>query len=107
MKSLVRDLFVLPVRIYQYCISPILPPSCRFSPTCSAYAAEAILRHGVLRGTFFALRRLARCHPFGGHGYDPVPPADLPLSRRKGDGPEGRGRDELSPDRKTDSGSCY
>jgi putative membrane protein insertion efficiency factor len=83
MKSLVRNLFVLPVRIYQYCISPALPPACRFYPTCSAYAAEAVLRHGVLRGTFLALRRLARCHPFGGHGHDPVPPAASDDLKRK------------------------
>lgn len=87
MKSLVRDLFVLPVRAYQCFISPILPPACRFYPTCSAYAAEAILRHGVLRGIFFALRRLVRCHPFGGCGYDPVPPEEYPLSPQKSAGP--------------------
>ncbi|MDR2055954.1 MAG: membrane protein insertion efficiency factor YidD [Desulfovibrio sp.] len=99
MSSLVRGLFVLPVRMYQYFISPILPPACRFHPTCSAYAAEAILRHGVLRGMFFALRRLIRCHPFGGYGYDPVPPANYPLSRRKKSEPDLGRQDEFSSGR--------
>ncbi len=74
MKMLLRGLCVLPIRIYQRCISPVRPPACRIYPTCSAYAVEAILRHGVLRGGWLALRRLARCHPWGGSGYDPVPP---------------------------------
>ena len=69
-----RTLCVLPIRVYKYCISPLLPPACRFYPTCSDYAREAILTHGVVRGGYLALRRLARCHPLGGHGYDPVPP---------------------------------
>jgi putative membrane protein insertion efficiency factor len=68
-----RAFCVLPIRLYRYCISPLLPPACRFYPTCSAYAMEAVLRHGLLRGGFLALRRLIRCHPFGGSGYDPVP----------------------------------
>ncbi|MDR3357939.1 MAG: membrane protein insertion efficiency factor YidD [Desulfovibrio sp.] len=108
MKNLVRHLFVLPVRMYQYFISPALPPACRFYPTCSDYAAEAVLRHGALRGAFLALRRLARCHPFGGYGYDPVPPAKRLSSRAETDKPApGRGRDEFSPDRQTASGSGY
>ncbi|MDD2966201.1 MAG: membrane protein insertion efficiency factor YidD [Desulfovibrionaceae bacterium] len=74
MSMFVRKLVLFPVRVYQYCISPLLPPSCRFYPTCSAYAVEAILVHGVLRGSWLTLRRLARCHPWGGSGYDPVPP---------------------------------
>ncbi len=61
------------IRGYQLLISPVLPPACRYLPTCSDYAAEAVLRHGALRGTWLALRRLARCHPWGGSGYDPVP----------------------------------
>lgn len=80
MSMLLRRLFLLPVRFYQYCISPLLPPSCRFIPTCSAYAVEAVMLHGVLRGGWLTLRRLARCHPWGGSGYDPVPP----LKRRDG-----------------------
>ena len=61
------------IRIYQLFISPMLGPSCRYLPSCSDYAAEAIERHGALAGTWLALRRLARCHPCGGSGYDPVP----------------------------------
>lgn len=63
----------IPIRAYQLLISPILPPSCRFLPSCSDYAAEAVTRHGVVGGLFLAVRRLARCHPWGGSGYDPVP----------------------------------
>lgn len=62
------------VRFYQKAISPWSPPSCRFQPTCSSYAIEAIESHGAARGSWLALRRIGRCHPWGGHGYDPVPP---------------------------------
>ena len=61
------------IRFYKLFISPLLPPACRYLPTCSDYAAEAIEKHGALRGTWLAARRLARCHPWGGSGYDPVP----------------------------------
>lgn len=61
------------VRFYQYGISPFTPPSCRFTPTCSQYALEALRKYGPLKGGWLTLRRLARCHPWGGHGYDPVP----------------------------------
>lgn len=64
---------ILAVRFYQLCISPFTPPSCRFTPTCSQYALEALRKHGPLRGGWLTLRRLARCHPWGGSGYDPVP----------------------------------
>ena len=73
MKQLVRRVAVLPIRFYQLCISPMLPPSCRFTPTCSQYAIEAVMRHGLLRGAWLAIRRILRCHPWGGSGYDPVP----------------------------------
>jgi putative membrane protein insertion efficiency factor len=59
---------------YQLLISPLLLPSCRFEPSCSHYAQEAIAKHGALRGLVLTLKRLARCHPWGGSGYDPVPP---------------------------------
>ena len=62
------------IRFYQRGISPVLPPSCRFHPTCSAYAHEAIDRFGAGRGSWLAFRRLIRCRPFGPSGYDPVPP---------------------------------
>ena len=61
------------VRAYQLFVSPVLPPSCRFLPSCSDYAVEAIERHGALRGIGLALHRLVRCNPWGGSGYDPVP----------------------------------
>ncbi|MDE6230107.1 MAG: membrane protein insertion efficiency factor YidD [Muribaculaceae bacterium] len=70
---LVRKLAVAPIRFYQGAISPLLPASCRFTPTCSQYAAEAISRHGIARGSLLALRRILRCHPWGGSGWDPVP----------------------------------
>ncbi|MBR7067236.1 MAG: membrane protein insertion efficiency factor YidD [Bacteroidales bacterium] len=61
------------VRLYQMFISPLFPPSCRFTPTCSAYAIEAFRRHGLIKGGYLTIRRLLRCHPWGGSGYDPVP----------------------------------
>ncbi|MEJ2218467.1 MAG: membrane protein insertion efficiency factor YidD [Gemmatimonadota bacterium] len=61
------------IRFYRRGISPLTPPSCRFTPTCSAYAEEAIGRYGAMRGGWMALRRLLKCHPFGPSGYDPVP----------------------------------
>jgi len=61
------------VRGYQLFLSPLLPPSCRFTPSCSQYAREAIMRHGAVRGTWLAARRLVRCHPFNPGGFDPVP----------------------------------
>lgn len=61
------------IRLYQRAISPLLPPACRFVPTCSVYAFEAIQRHGVWLGSWLAVRRLARCHPFCAGGFDPVP----------------------------------
>jgi putative membrane protein insertion efficiency factor len=61
------------IRVYQSTVGPALPPSCRFAPSCSQYAYEAIERYGVFGGSWLALRRLARCQPFGGSGYDPVP----------------------------------
>ncbi len=66
-------LLILPIRFYQRFISPLFPPVCRYTPTCSAYAIEALQKHGVVKGLWLALRRISRCHPWGGSGYDPVP----------------------------------
>ncbi|MFI5232300.1 MAG: membrane protein insertion efficiency factor YidD [Gemmatimonadales bacterium] len=68
-----RRLFILFVRAYQTGISPLLPPSCRYSPSCSAYAIEALEKHGAMRGGWLAIRRICRCHPFRPGGFDPVP----------------------------------
>ena len=65
--------FVLLVRFYQIAISPLKPPTCRYNPTCSSYALEALKRYGLFKGGMLAIKRIMRCHPWGGHGYDPVP----------------------------------
>jgi hypothetical protein len=70
---MLRAVFLAVIRFYRRGISPYTPPSCRYTPTCSAYAQEAIEKYGAGRGAWMALRRLLRCHPFGGKGYDPVP----------------------------------
>ena len=66
-------LVLLPVHFYRKCISPFTPPSCRYTPTCSQYMVEAVRKYGPFKGTWLGLKRLARCHPWGGSGYDPVP----------------------------------
>ncbi|MFQ6017322.1 MAG: membrane protein insertion efficiency factor YidD [Kiloniellaceae bacterium] len=71
--KLVRHILIGFVRVYQLALSPVLPMSCRYLPSCSQYACEALARHGVLRGGWLAIARIARCHPWGGDGYDPVP----------------------------------
>ncbi|MBE6259235.1 MAG: membrane protein insertion efficiency factor YidD [Prevotella sp.] len=71
-RMLVR-LLILPIRFYQICISPLLGPSCRFTPTCSEYARQALLKHGPIKGLYLAIWRILRCNPWGGSGYDPVP----------------------------------
>lgn len=65
--------FNIAVKIYQLLISPILPNSCRYTPTCSHYMVQAITKYGPIKGTWLGLKRIARCHPWGGHGHDPVP----------------------------------
>ena len=72
-KRVVAFPFILLVKFYQLCISPFTMPSCRYTPTCSEYALQAIRKYGPLKGGWLALKRIARCHPWGGHGYDPVP----------------------------------
>jgi putative membrane protein insertion efficiency factor len=70
------------IRLYQLTLSPWLGRQCRYEPTCSHYAAEAVTRHGVRRGVWLAARRLGRCHPWGRSGYDPVPPVGALPARR-------------------------
>ena len=64
---------ILPIRFYQKCISPLFPPVCRFTPTCSQYAVEALRKHGPIKGLYLSVKRILRCNPWGGSGYDPVP----------------------------------
>lgn len=73
MKNPVTQLLIYPIRLYQRYISPMLPPACRYTPTCSQYAVEALQKHGPVKGLYLAVRRILRCHPWGGSGYDPVP----------------------------------
>ena len=73
MLKLITYPFILLVRLYQIAISPLKPPTCRFTPTCSSYALEALKRYGLFKGGMLAIRRIMRCHPWGGSGYDPVP----------------------------------
>lgn len=68
-----RNILVFLVRIYRRAMSPLLPPSCIYTPTCSAYAEEALKKHGAFRGTIFSIKRILRCHPWHTGGYDPVP----------------------------------
>ena len=70
---MIAKLFILLARAWQLGPSVILPPSCRYNPTCSSYAIVALRRYGAAKGGWLALKRIARCHPWGGHGYDPVP----------------------------------
>ena len=72
-RRFLTGLLVLPIRLYQRIISPLLPPRCRYTPSCSQYAVEALRKHGPLKGLWLAVYRIVRCNPFGGFGYDPVP----------------------------------
>ena len=65
--------FIFIIKIYQWMVSPLLGPSCRFTPTCSQYSIEAFKKHGMLKGLWLTIKRIVRCNPWGGHGYDPVP----------------------------------
>ncbi len=69
MKGFLRKMILF----YQYGISPLFPPSCRFDPVCSSYALQAVKKYGTIKGGYLALKRIIRCHPFGKRGYDPVP----------------------------------
>jgi len=71
--EVIRKIATLPILFYQYAISPLLPSSCRYTPTCSEYSKQAVLKHGLLKGGKLAIKRIGSCHPWGGSGYDPVP----------------------------------
>lgn len=73
MKRILTAILLVPIYFYKYFISPLTPPSCRFTPTCSEYAVQALKKHGPFKGLYLTIRRLMRCHPWGGSGYDPVP----------------------------------
>ncbi|MFT4032769.1 MAG: membrane protein insertion efficiency factor YidD [Siphonobacter sp.] len=68
-----QKIFIFLIKVYQILLSPYLGNSCRYTPTCSAYAIQAIQKYGPWKGSWLAIRRISRCHPWGGHGYDPVP----------------------------------
>jgi len=70
---MLKKLFILPIKFYQYAISPLLGPTCRFQPTCSHYMVGAIQEWGVIKGIWLGLKRISKCHPWGPHGHDPVP----------------------------------
>ena len=72
LSNVIKKILILCIRFYQIFISPLFPPRCRFYPTCSAYAIEAIEKKGVLKGGWMAIKRICRCHPFNPGGYDPV-----------------------------------
>lgn len=68
-----KSLVLFSIRFYQHAVSPLFPPSCRYTPTCSTYAYEAVMKYGALKGSWMAVKRILRCHPFHSGGYDPVP----------------------------------
>jgi hypothetical protein len=76
-------LLIIPVKIYQWILSPLLPSTCRYFPSCSQYAIEALRVHGPVKGLIMGTRRIISCNPWGGHGHDPVPPKGTPLFRFK------------------------
>ncbi|MDR0420649.1 MAG: membrane protein insertion efficiency factor YidD [Prevotellaceae bacterium] len=73
LKTIVIFPFILLIKFYQICLSPLKPPTCRFTPTCSEYALTALKKHGLIKGLWLAAKRILSCHPWGGSGYDPVP----------------------------------
>lgn len=73
LENLPAKLLLAFIRFYQYAVSPLIPPRCRYTPTCSQYALEAVKKYGALKGGWLACKRIVRCHPWGGCGHDPVP----------------------------------
>jgi len=79
LKKILIAPFIFLIRGYQYVLSPLIPPTCRYTPTCSHYTIEALQTHGLFKGGWLGIKRIASCHPWGGEGYDPVP------TKKKGD----------------------
>lgn len=73
LKNIIKAPFIGLIKVYQYGISPLLGPKCRFTPTCSQYTIEAIQKHGIFKGIWLGIKRISKCHPGGGSGFDPVP----------------------------------
>ena len=73
MLKILNYFLIVPIKLYQILLSPLIGPSCRFTPTCSNYAIEAINKHGPFKGLWLAIKRISKCHPWGGKGFDPVP----------------------------------
>ena len=73
LKAAIVFILILPIKFYQYALSPMLGASCRYTPTCSAYSIQALKKHGPLKGSYLAIKRILSCNPWGGHGHDPVP----------------------------------
>jgi len=73
MNKIICFIPILLIKVYKYTLSPLLPNACRYTPTCSQYAIVALQKHGIIKGTILAVKRISSCHPMGGHGYDPVP----------------------------------
>ncbi|MBN1598601.1 MAG: membrane protein insertion efficiency factor YidD [Bacteroidales bacterium] len=83
LRSVFVGILILPVKFYQHAISPYTPASCRHIPTCSQYTIEALKVHGIIKGLYFSVKRISKCHPWGTHGFDPVPPPGAPLFKKK------------------------
>lgn len=81
MRKILSSILIFFVKGYQYVISPLFPPSCRYTPTCSKYTIDALRIHGPFRGSLLAIKRIASCHPWGGHGHDPVPEVKSKLKK--------------------------
>jgi uncharacterized protein len=73
LKTILITPFIILIRLYQWIVSPVMGPKCRFTPTCSQYTAEALQKHGLIKGGALSIKRISKCRPGGGHGYDPVP----------------------------------
>lgn len=82
MLKMIKKVFIWPIRVYQSAISPYLGSKCRYVPTCSQYMIEAIEKRGIFKGIILGIKRIGRCHPWGGHGYDPVPEAKSSNSKK-------------------------